>query len=689
MTSAIVQRIPWREIQEQNRGVIHTKEWLVTNGRGGYASAAVSGACTRRYHGLLIASLPAPLGRFVMWNHLSEEIKLADRKLIRLGGSTTLSDFSAGERLGEFRLESGIPVWRYEIGDVRLEKRIVMPHLQNTVYVNYRLTAASENVRLRLRPSVHFRPHESAVDQPFVNPYGVTSRDDLIEIHSGDAPRLRMRVVAEHDSFVLDGGSVRILEYPTERSRGYAHQGELWSPGYYRVDFTEGQEVTLVGSTEDWDLLTAIDPQAALETEQKRRERLLAQAMRDGGTTPADDAFAAKLVLAADQFVIRPATRPKDMAVAQAAGDDARAIIAGYHWFTDWGRDTMISLEGLTLVTGRHAEAGYLMRSYGRYVRDGLIPNMFPEGETEGLYHTVDATLWYFHALQRYLEYTEDWNTLLGLLPTLESIVGHHIRGTRFGIRVDPEDDLLTQGALGYQLTWMDAKVGDWVVTPRRGKAVEINALWYNALKLLEAWQIRAENQAAAKRLATRAERARTSFNRRFWHSAGNYLFDVIDGEHGDDAALRPNQLLAISLDHPVLDPAHWKPVVETVTAQLLTPCGLRTLSPGHPDYKRTYDGDLRARDAAYHQGTVWPWLIGPYIDAWLRVYPTEPQNAFEILKGFEAHLYDACVGSISEIYDGESPYNPRGCIAQAWSVAEVLRSLVKVQRQMERVDQN
>jgi predicted glycogen debranching enzyme len=684
MKTTIVQRMPWRELEAQDPELLHTREWLVTNGRGGYASATVSGVCTRRYHGLLIAALPAPLGRFLMFNHLSEELKLGDRKLIRLGGGTTLGDTSIGERLGEFRLESGIPVWRYEIGHVRLEKRILMPHLQNTVYVIYRLIASPESVRLRLRPSVHFRPHEAAVDQPFVHPYSVTCRDDLIEIHSGDAPRLRMRVVADRDSFVLDGGQRRALEYVTERARGYTFQGELWSPGYYRADFEEGEEVTLVASTEDWDTLTAVDAPAALAAEQKRRQRLLTQSkLVESDTTDVRHDLAAKLVLAADQFIIRPSTRPKDLALAQAIGDDARAVIAGYHWFTDWGRDTMISLEGLTLLTGRHAEAGYLMRSYGRYVRDGLIPNLFPEGETEGLYHTVDATLWYFHALQRYLEYTDDWNTVLGLLPTLESIIEHHIQGTRFGIRVDGNDNLLTQGEHGYQLTWMDAKVGDWVVTPRRGKAVEINALWFNALKLLEHWQTRAGNAAASCRLADLARRTQTSFNRRFWFAEGNYLYDIVDGESGDDLALRPNQIFAISLDHPVLEPSWWKPVVETVTARLLTPYGLRTLAPGHPDYKPTYDGDLRARDAAYHQGTVWPWLIGPFIDAWLRVYPQDAENALQILAGFEPHLNEACIGSVSEVFDAEAPYHPRGCVAQAWSVAEVLRAFAKVQRQV------
>src|SRR6185295_13504305 len=327
----------------------------------------------------------------------------------------------------------------------------------------------------------------------------------------------------------------------------------------------------------------------------------------------------------ADSFVVTPG-RSEDAARAHAAGDEARSIIAGYHWFTDWGRDTMISLEGLTLATGRQLEAGYILRTFARHVRDGLIPNLFPEGDREGHYHTADATLWFFHALHRYLDLTGDRETLRLLLPALLDIVDHHLGGTRFGIRVDPADGLLIQGAEGYPLTWMDAKCDGWVVTPRRGKAVEINALWYNALRLLEGWA-REESAASweARNLAAHAERCRESFNRRFWYAEGGYLYDVVDGvvagEPGDDAACRPNQLFAIALDHPVLDRQRWEPVLQVVSERLLTPVGLRSLAPGHPDYKPTYDGDLRARDAAYHQGTVWGWLIGPYIDAWLKLH--------------------------------------------------------------------
>src|SRR5712691_4791089 len=386
----------------------------------------------------------------------------------------------------------------------------------------------------------------------------------------------------------------------------------------------------------------------------------------------------AELILAADQFIVTPNTRVGDAARAQAAGDDVRTVIAGYHWFTDWGRDTMISLEGLTLTTGRHTEAGYILRTFAHYVRDGLIPNMFPEGQREGLYHTADATLWFFHAVDRYVETSGDRLTLALLYPTLRRIVDHHVRGTRFGIHVDERDGLLVQGAPEFQLTWMDAKAEGWVVTPRRGKAVEINALWFNALRLMERWAADHGDEPAEYR--SRAARVQQSFNERFWFAEGGHLYDVVDAESGgNDPKCRPNQVFAIALDNPVLARERWEPVMRIVRDRLLTPVGLRSLASGDAEYKARYFGDLRARDTAYHQGTVWAWLVGPFIDAWLKVYPNDLAGARHALDGFIPHLDDACMGSISEVFDAEPPFTPRGCIAQAWSVAEVLRAWVRV----------
>jgi predicted glycogen debranching enzyme len=434
-----------------------------------------------------------------------------------------------------------------------------------------------------------------------------------------------------------------------------------------------GSTTALFASTESWDTLLTMSAPEMLAAEVERRRRLL-----DAAVPAARSGAAAELVLAADQFVIRPAGRKEDHVRARAAGDEAWTVIAGYHWFTDWGRDTMISLEGLALCTGRHAEAGSILRMFAHHVRDGLVPNMFPEGANEGLYHTADATLWFFHAIDRYLRVTGDRRTLIALLPLLRDIVDHHMRGTRFGIHVDPNDGLLSQGAPGYQLTWMDAKAGDWVVTPRRGKAVEINALWYNALRLCSDWLARTNDREGAEDLRRAADRAQDSFNRRFWNDRTGCLYDVIDGEHGDDSAVRPNQLFAISLPNAVLDPSRWAPVLDICERELLTPVGLRSLSPNNPDFKPTYHGDLLTRDAAYHQGTVWSWLIGPYVDALMRVR-RDPVAARRALDGLIAHLGQNCIGYVSEVFDAEAPYTPGGCVAQAWGVAEVLRCLVNL----------
>lgn len=667
-----VLRMPWPGVKAAAREPLLTREWLVTNGLGGYASGTVAGVAARRYHGLLIAALPAPLGRQMMLNHLSELVRLPDDSTAFLGGEERRGglDLPGAAFLTEFRLDQGMPIWRYELPGIVIEKRVLLLHGQNTVHVSYRLVSGDGSVRLKLRPALHFRFHDAPVSGQSPDPYTITNTDGQFEVlGTPPLPPLRLLLNGHRSAFTNEGQCLPDVFYRVEESRGYDHLGSLWSPGYFRADLAPQHEATLIASTEPWEIILALQPEQALAAERERRQRLLNAARAEVQAGPAGE-----LVLAADQFIITPAGRVEDAARAHATGDEVRTVIAGYHWFTDWGRDTMISLEGLTLVTGRHAEAGYILRTFAHYIRDGLIPNLFPEGERQGLYHTADATLWFFHAIDRYLAATGDRDTLRLLLPKLCDIIEHHLRGTRFGIGVDAHDGLLRQGAPGFQLTWMDAKVGDWVVTPRRGKAVEINALWYNALRLLESWQ-RAEGAVAdAARLAAHAERAQDSFNKRFWHAAGGYLFDLIDGEQGDDAACRPNQVLAISLPHPVLARERWQAVLGVVQDRLLTPVGLRSLAPSHADFKEKYYGDLRSRDAAYHQGTVWAWLIGPFIDAWLKVHPDEPRAARRFLTGFVEHLGEACIGSVSEIFDAREPYTPRGCIAQAWSVAEVLR---------------
>lgn len=675
----LIRRMPWPGDEPAGPEPLLTREWLVTNGLGGYAAGTVSGVITRGFHGYLIAALPTPFGRVMMLNDLVEQLQFENGEEVQLGGEERAGApvrLHGADYLSEFRLEMGLPVWRYRARGVTLEKRLLLPRGQNTVYVSYRILEGEDAVKLRLRPSVRFRPHNAPVTEHFQTHYTLSVLDeDRYEISSETPlPPLRLFLYGDDCALTVDRIHIDEVVYRIEEARGYAARADLWSPGYMTVTLRRGRDATLVASTEPWEVMRAMPPEEAFDAESDRRRRLLNEAH-----PLAQDGPAAELVLAADQFIITPIGRVRDTARARAAGDEVRSVIAGYHWFTDWGRDTMISLEGLTLTTGRHVEAAYILKTFAHYIRDGLLPNLFPEGESQGLYHTADATLWFFHALDRYLEYTGDRTLLRRVLPKLLGIVDCHCRGTRFGIGVDPADGLLKQGAEGYQLTWMDAKVDGWVVTPRRGKAVEINGLWYNALKLLERWLIEENRADAAPWVAEQAARTCESFNRRFWYEQGGYLYDVIDGEQGNDPALRPNQLLAFSLRHPVLDPQLWKPVLDTVTRALLTPVGLRSLAPGHPDYKARYYGDLRSRDAAYHQGTVWSWLIGPFIDCWVKVYPDQPAQAHEFLDGFVPHLGEACVGSISEIFDAEAPFTPRGCVAQAWGVAEVLRCHVKL----------
>ena len=646
-------------------------EWLVTNGLGGYASGTVSGRLTRRYHGLLVAALRHPAGRFMMLNALDARIAPRDGQAAA-AGEQVFDRTSDALPLVEFVLEEGLPRWVFESEGVRLHKRLLLNHDQNTVLVKYMLEASRSAVQLILRPGINFRGHDAPVNTALQERYAVTWDGACCEIPAGsDGLMLRMQCDCPAE-FISDGDFTGVT-FELEQRRGYDFEGAVYSPGYFGIDISPGQEVTFTASTENREVMDALLPADAQRRAVQRRRALLQRS-----SAPLRTGVAARLVLAADTFLFHPPSRRKDEIWARAAGDQVRSVIAGYHWFGDWGRDTMISLEGLTLTTGRRTEAGWILRTFAHYVQDGLIPNLFPEGEEKGLYHTADASLWFFHSLERYLHFTEDFTTLRLLLPKLWEIIDAHLQGTKFGIKVDPADGLLKQGAEGYQLTWMDAKVGDWVVTPRRGKAVEINALWYNALCCMASWMAVLEDEEQKQGFDRLSERVRASFQERFWCERAGYLYDVVDGESGDDISCRPNQIFAVSLPHPILDRERWAQILDVVTRELLTPVGLRSLSPRDPNYKSRYDGDLRARDAAYHQGSVWAWLIGPYIDAWMKVYPERPADARTFLEGFVQHLDQACIGSISEIFDGDPPHTPRGCIAQAWSVAEVLRCWVK-----------
>lgn len=658
--------LPWEPNTNVDRGL--SWEWLVTNGLGGYASGTVMQIATRRYHGIFVPDLPSPRGRTIIIPRLDDELDVGDTT-IRLSGAehadgTLITDLP--RYLKSFYREWQTPVWRFECDGREILKRIVMPYGQNTVYVEYRLQAG-ECIALRLRPFVTFRMPDAQLTSAHQGPFPFTMTRDRCEMHLGDgvAP-LKLGIRPQAGVFVVDPLISQNVSYRVDRDRGSVHVEDLESPGYFSIQLSREHPVAFVASMEPWDNLQH-GSDAVLDAERVRLRKVVS---RQGALVA--DSMETLLALAADQFIIVPGSRLEEHAMALASGDEARTIIAGYHWFTDWGRDTMISLEGLTLCTGRYREGRAILRTFANYVRDGLLPNLFPEGERRGLYNTADATLWYFHALDRYYDVTNDRDTLMMLYPVLKGILEHHLRGTAFGIGVDGQDGLLRAGAPGYALTWMDAKVGDWVVTPRCGKPVELQALWYNAIRLMGQWAVELGDDS--HQWDSLAEQIERSFNQRFWYAPGEYLYDVVDAPSGDDRTLRPNQIFAISLHYPVLHKTQWASVLKVVRDKLLTPFGLRTLAPDHRDYKSLYFGDLRARDAAYHQGTVWAWLIGHFIDASMKA-GIPRADCRQMLSAFAMHLTTEGIGTISEIFDSEPPFTPRGCIAQAWSVAEVLRA--------------
>lgn len=658
--------LPWERRGDGNDFL--SREWLVTNGLGGYSSSTVMQIATRRYHGIFVPDLPSPRGRTMIIPRLDEELDIGGT-VVRLSGAEYADgrvDTDVFEHLTTFRREWRTPMWCFSCHGREVLKRVIMPYGQNTVYVDYQLQAG-EPLTLRLRPFVTFRMPDAQLSEGRQGPFLLTALRERFEVQvcEGVTP-LKLCLRPQAGAFVMDPYISHDVSYRVDRDRGTFHVENLESPGYFTVQLTSDRSVAFVASMEPWENIQ-YDPNAIFDAERARLQKLVSQL-----TTGAADPFEVRLALAADQFIVFPGSRMEEHALATASGDEARTIIAGYHWFTDWGRDTMISLEGLTLCTGRHREARAILRTFANYIQDGLLPNLFPEGERTGLYHTADATLWYFHSLDRYYEVTKDRDTLMMLFPVLTDVMQHHLNGTRFGIGIDRKDGLLKAGAQGYALTWMDAKVGEWVVTPRRGKPVEIQALWYNAIRLMGQWAKEFDDRT--DRWDKLATQVKESFNERFWYGSGGYLFDVVEGESGDDASLRPNQIFTISLRYPILEQERWSTVLNLVRNTLLTPFGLRSLAPGHRDYKPLYFGDLRARDAAYHQGTVWTWLIGHFIDASLRAGSSRV-DCRGMLSAFESHLSDNGIGTISEIFDADPPYAPRGCIAQAWSVAEVLRA--------------
>ena len=525
MTSEVL-----RVVYDENPKSGPQHEWLVTNGLGGFASATVSGEIARRYHGFLVAALPAPFGRVVLLNDLDGEIERADGSVARIRDAGIFAGFT---------LSRGLPSWRWELEGVTLERSVLMPARHNTVHITFRLIGAATGVRLRLRPYISFRQLEAAVDKPLTDGYRLIVQGQRYEVYQGpDLPTLRMIMAGgDGSTFTSDGGQRNEHLYRTEAERGYEARGWVWSPGYFTAELRPDCAVTLIAGTEGWHTMSSLIPEQARRFEIERRRRLVAMAepeLRSG--------LGAELVLAADSFIITPVGRVADIARAHAEGDEVRTVIAGYHWFTDWGRDTMISLEGLTLFTGRVEEAKWILRAFADYARDGLIPNMFPEGDTEGLYHTADATLWFFHAVARYLAHCPDETTLGILLPNMHEIVRHHIEGTQFrhqGRSAGRAADT-GRGGLSADLDGCQGRRLGGDPAARQGGRDQ-RAVVQRAMPA--AWTGCA--RAAMPRLATsprRAEQARRSFNRRFWYDKGGYLYDVVDGETGDDPSFRPTR---------------------------------------------------------------------------------------------------------------------------------------------------
>ncbi|HUN21730.1 MAG TPA: amylo-alpha-1,6-glucosidase [Anaerolineales bacterium] len=664
-----------------------SREWLISNGAGSYAMGTVSGANTRRYHGYLIGAKNPPLGRTLLVAHLQETITYLHQEFkltceIRTGENGDVrADIAGLVNIRRFYLDGTSPVWEFQLGDAILEKRVWMlpanvenPQPPPTTYVQYTVLRASAPMLISIDSYVNYRDHHHSTQRGLLNlqvdAIEHTVRVHLIEDLHGfmqDSPNERLDLLDAPPFYLTSNqGQWRTNEewgqpfyLPVEMARGYPHLDHNLLAATLQASLTSGKSLALNFSLQPADVPTAGQ---AWQIRQQYEQELLdsAQPLLTKTKDVLEWQAIRQLVLSADQFVV---TR-------EHASGFGHTILAGYPWFNDWGRDTMISLPGLVLATGRAPLARSILRTFATWVDQGMLPNCFPDVGQTPEYNTVDATLWYFEAIRAYFGETADVDTLRVLFPTLRDIISWHQRGTRYQIQLDPQDGLLYAGEEGLQLTWMDVKTGDWVVTPRTGKPVEINALWYNALNCMAQFaEILAKPAHQYRELAKRAEQGFA----RFWNSASKFCYDVIDTPNGDDPSLRPNQLLAVSLTYSPLPIEQQRQVVRACTQWLLTPVGLRSLSPAHPDYTPTYAGELLKRDASYHQGTVWSWLIGPYLSA-LQKIGTPSAELRHQLRPLFLHLSEHGLGSVSEVFDGQAPHLPEGCPAQAWGVAEILR---------------
>jgi glycogen debranching enzyme len=702
-----------------NRAAAESREWLVTNGLGGFASGTIAGILTRRYHGLLIAALDPPRKRTLLVTKV-DEIAEVDGATYLLGAnrwSGGAIDPQGFILLESFRLEGNLPVWSFAFGGAILEKRVWMQHGANTTFVQYRVVRTARTVNLAVKAMVNYRDLHGETR-------GGNWRMNIEPHETANANGLRVSAFDAATPFFLfsSGGTVEAAhdwyynyDLAVERERGLADREDHLHAATFHASLAAQQTVTLVFTTDE---SANLDPTASLTAEKTRSNEILAQmqgtrppklsftdgSTRFGKSDPVEKALASlaatrqskpaekarkpaqvsassfssapdwiqQLARSAGQFLVEPSAA---IVPGTKTSPDGASIIAGYPWFGVWSRDAAISVCGLALITGRTEFARKLLRNFAGLVDGGMLPNAFPENAEAPEFNTVDAALWFVESVRQYLEATDDGEFARELFPALAEIVRSYSRGTRFNIHADPADGLLFAGESDTNLTWMDARAGGKAITPRIGKPVEVNALWINALETVanmarQIGQPSLEFQGLAKR-------TRDSFER-FWNPARRCCFDVLDGPDGNDASIRPNQIFAVSLAASALTPAQQKSVVETCEQQLLTPFGLRSLASGEPNYAQHFTGTEESRAAAYHQGTVWAWLLGPFALAHFRVY----RNSAAALKLFDAipgHMKMAGLGSVSEVFDAEPPFALRGCPAQAWSVAEILRAWISI----------
>ncbi len=678
-----------------NLKIAESQEWLVTNGIGGYASGTITNLLTRRYHGLLIAALQPPLGRTLLLTKLDETARYKDRDYplyCNRWADGTINP-EGYKQIESFYLEGTIAVWKFTFADVVLEKRIWMEQGENTTYIHYNLVSGSQPLNLAITGLINYRDHH-------YNTYASDWQIGIEKTNKGlcirpfpEATPLYLLTHPQIDEKTVLYTPANDWYYgfnlAVEKYRGQQELEDHLHAVKFNAQLEVGKSLTIVASTKENPTTNGeealasrrtyeqqiIQKFATAQTSQPEEKNPICRLWKSLTKTKPKVAkpkpeWINQLVLAANQFIVDRKSHKHP---------EGKTIIAGYHWFEDWGRDTMISLPGLTICTGQLNVGRSILETFAKYVDRGMLPNRFPDGATTPDYNTVDATLWYFEAIRAYYEATEDEKLLVELFPVLAEIIDWYRRGTRYNIQLDADDGLIYAGEAGTQITWMDAKVGEWVVTPRIGKPIEISALWYNALQIMDKFaQKLGKNNLDYERLARLIKEKGFA---RFWNQEGGYCYDVIDTPNGNDASLRPNQIFALSLPPmgkysyaPLLTPEQEKQVMDICTHKLLTPYGLRSLASDDPEYKGVYGGDIYQRDCAYHQGTVWGWLIGAYAVAHLRIY-NNPAKAEELLKPMAEHLMVHGVGSISEIFDGNEPMTPRGCIAQAWSVAEVLRA--------------